>query len=210
MENLKKPSVLLNLLLILIILFLLPKACNGVDDMTTVPPGDKELDSILEASIENLKKNNIISLNEAKEMKENYIINRIRPFKGQLEEMYGQGFKETQNVWFHIDTIETYLSYLKQKSKNVEGLIFYYGVKPSGKSKNHQTFFIAPTKQNGDNQYGFTIIGGNEVFLKDEFGIYEEIEQKTEEAGFFSYSSSLQEESLLLNRGSGSPPDNNQ
>ena len=216
MENLKKPSVLLNLLLILIIFFLLPKACKGVDDddMETVSPEEIERDSILKAAREKLFEENIIPLDTAVKIRNKYITDRIKPFKAELEKMYRDpSFEDTRNVWFDINVMEAYIRHVREKAKDVEGLQFYFSVGDAADSaRNHQTFFIAPTKKNGGIQSGFTIIGKKTVFLNERFKDFElNIKQgKVEEAGFFSTTIALQEEEkLLANRGSGAPPHNN-
>jgi len=179
-----------------------PEKPQGANDEET-------RDSILQVAIENLMKNNIISLEEAIEMRNKYISQRIKPFEKQLEKMYGDtSFKETKTIWFDIATIRTYLDFLNKKAANAEGLQFYFSVATNGDSNNHQTFFIAPTKTNGKKQSGFTIVNGEQVFLNTKFNA-DNLSQQSQKAGFLNFSTSLQEESLLLNRGGGSPPNNN-
>ena len=90
---------------------------------------------------------------------------------------------------------------------------FYFGVNPdSGKGKNHQTFFIAPTVTNvvdGDTvQSGYTYKNGKRVFIYKAVKEYlEGQEQAIQKASFFSIMND--DDGYLFNIGKDSPPGGN-
>ncbi len=177
-------------------------------------------DYITQSDIDSLKKNHIIPLKGAKDMHKKYSKDRVRILKDTLKEKYkNKDFKDTRMVWFDIKTIETYIKYVKEESDKVgidpEGLQFYFGVnsdKDSGKKKNHQTFFVAPTTKNvmnGDTiQSGYTLEKGKQIFLYEAFKKYAgESEVDVQKASFFNLMQD--DDGLLLNHGSGTPPGGN-
>ena len=157
----------------------------------------------------------IIPLKEAVDSYKDYGKNRVKILKDTLKVKYGKDFNDSRTVWFDIETIKQYLIYVEEKSKEAgvdpKGIQFYFTVeseKSDGKKKNHQNFFIAPTKSN-DLESGYTLDkDGKIILLKDKFKeIYEpSINQQTEKAGFFS--AIQRDEGLLLNDGIPNPPGN--
>ena len=175
----------------------------------------KETNSITRVDIESMKENHIIPLKEAVKMYDKYTKDRVKILKDTLKKKYGDDFNDTRTVWFDMKTIKAYLKYLEENAGEAEGLQFYFSVDPDnkGKQSNHQTFFIAPTIKNvidGDTiQSGFTVENGKRIFLYEAFKKDMEINhQNMQKASFFSLMQD-DEEGLLLNKGSGNPPYNN-
>jgi hypothetical protein len=181
---------------------------------------NNETDYITQSDINSLKKEHIIPLKEAVDMYKKYDKDRVKILKDTLKEKYkNKDFKDTRMVWFDIKTIEAYIKYVKEESNKAgidpEGLQFYFGVnkdKTTGKKKNHQTFFVAPTVKNiidrDTIQSGFTIENGQQIFLYEVFKKYTgESEINVQKASFFSLID--HHDGLILNVGTGTPPDNN-
>lgn len=153
----------------------------------------------------------IIPLKDAIDSYKDYGKNRVKILKDTLKAKYGKDFKDTRTVWFDIETLKQYLIYVEEKSKDAgiepQGIQFYFTVnseKTEGKKKNHQTFFIAPTKTD-DLESGYTLLDGKVVLLKDKLKSDETSpEQRTEKAGFFSIMQGR--DGLLLNDGVPNPP----
>lgn len=177
-----------------------------------------EKDNISQRDIDLMKENHIISLNEAVSMYKKYSKDRANILKDTLKKKYGRDFQDTKMVWLDIKTIKAYLKYIEDESEkadiNPEGLQFYFAVnsdKETGKKKNHQTFFVAPTVKNlmnGDSiQSGFTLKNGKQLFLYEAFKKNaNSTNQNVQKANFFSLA---QEDGLLLNRNDNSPPGTN-
>jgi len=157
----------------------------------------------------------IIPLKDAVDSYKDYGKNRLKILKDTLKIKYGKDFNDTRTVWFDIETLKQYLIYVEEKSKEAgvdpKGLQFYFTVeseKSEGKKKNHQNFFIAPTKSN-DLESGYTLDkDGKVILLKEKLKeIYKTTaSQSTEKAGFFSLQ--YEDEGLLLNDGVPNPPGN--
>lgn len=157
----------------------------------------------------------IIPLKDAVDSYKDYGKNRLKILKDTLKIKYGKDFNDTRTVWFDIETLKQYLIYVEEKSKEAgvdpKGLQFYFTVeseKSEGKKKNHQNFFIAPTKSN-DLESGYTLDkDGKVILLKEKLKeIYKTTaSQSTEKAGFFSLQD--EDEGLLLNDGVPNPPGN--
>ncbi len=167
-----------------------------------------------------LKENHIIPLKKAVGMYKKYSKDRVKILKDTLKKKYkNKDFEDTRMVWIDIKTMKAYLKYVEDESSkagiDLEGLQFYFGVnsdKDSGKKKNHQTFFVAPTKENvinGDTiQSGYTLENSNIVFLYEAFKKYNNsTDQNIQKASFFSLMQG--DDGLLLNKTGQSPPDNN-
>jgi len=174
-----------------------------------------KIDMVSQSNIDSLKKNHIIPLKEAVNMYKKYSKDRVKILKDTLKKKYGKDFNDTRSVWFDIQTIKAYIKYIEEESSDVEGLQFYFSVnndKVNGKKKNHQTFFVAPTKENvinGDTiQSGYTLENGNIVFLYEAFKKYSNsTDQNIEKASFFTLVQD--DKGLLLNDGDDNPPGNN-
>jgi len=153
----------------------------------------------------------IIPLKEAVDSYKVYGKNRVEILKDTLKKKYGKDFNDSRTVWFDIETLKQYLIYVEEKSKdagvNPKGIQFYFTVnseKTEGKKKNHQTFFIAPTKTD-DLESGYTLLDGNVVLLKDKLKSNQTSpDQRTEKAGFFTIMQGR--DGLLLNDGVPNPP----
>jgi len=157
----------------------------------------------------------IIPLKDAVDQYKDYGKNRVKILKDTLKKKYGKDFSDSRTVWFDLETIKQYILHIEEESEKVglnpKGLQFYLGVessKASGKKKNHQTFFIAPTKTD-DLESGYTILDGKVVLLKDKLKERYESSpnQRAEKASFFAIM--LQEDGLLLNGGRPNPPGGN-
>jgi len=174
-------------------------------------PSQEHANGITQQDIELMKENHIIDLKDAVKAYDKYSKQRIKILKDTLKKKYGTNFKDTRTVWFDIKTIKAYIKYIEKNTSEAEGLQFYYSVNPdnSGKQKNHQTFFIAPSMKNvinGDTiQSGYTIENGKTIFLYEAFKKYSESNQTSvQKASFFS---ALQDDDgFLLNDGELGPP----
>lgn len=155
----------------------------------------------------------IIPLKDAVKAYKDYGKNRVKILKDTLQTKYGKDFSDSRTVWFDIETLKQYLIYVEEKSKEAgvdpKGIQFYFTVeseKSEGKKKNHQNFFIAPTKTN-DLESGYTLDKDGKVILLNEIlkEIYETTANRTtEKAGFFTLID--EDEGLLLNEGVPNPP----
>jgi hypothetical protein len=182
-------------------------------------PNQKLSDNITQTDIASMKENHIIPLKEAVKMYDKYSKDRDKILKDTLRKKYGNNFNDTRMVWLDIKTMKAYLKYVEEESSKAgidpEGLQFYFAVnsdKDTGKKKNHQTFFIAPTMKNlmnGDSiQSGFTIENGERIFLYEAFKKYvETTNQNVQKASMFSMPPA--DDGLLLNDTSGTPPGGN-
>lgn len=182
--------------------------------LTSCEPRQEHSGGITQKDIEAMKENHIIPLKNAVKMYKKYTKERVKILKDTLKKKYGNDFSDTRTVWFDINTIKAYLKYLEDNASEAEGLQFYFSVDldDKGKQSNHQTFFIAPTLKNiidGDTiQSGYTVDKGKRVFLYEAFKEYlERSEANIQKASFFNIMQG--EGGLLLNRGDGTPPGNN-
>ena len=160
----------------------------------------------------------IIPLKDAIDSYKDYGKSRNNILKDTLRKKYKDDkFEDTRMVWFDIETIKQYLIYVEEESKKAgvdpKGIQFYFSVnseKASGKKKNHQSFFIAPTIARDSVQSGYTLdSNGKVILLKDKLkDVYElSPNQRTEKAGFFAIM--LEDKGLLLNDGNDTPPGGN-
>lgn len=175
-------------------------------------------DQITEADIKEMKKDHLITLEEAVKAHKKYGKDRVKILKDTLKEKYkDKDFNDTRNVWVDIKTLKAYIQYIEDNASDSEGFQFYFSVnsdKASGKKKNHQTFFIAPTVQNiisGDTiQSGFTVKNGKRIFLYEEFKKYLEGSQSNvQKAGFLSSIQPPDEDGYLFNETIPNPPGGN-
>ena len=123
-------------------------------------------------------------------------------------------FEDTRKVWFDLTDIKAYIQYVESKSaeKGItpKGLQIYFSVYPNDKSKygdsrDHQTFFIAPT-ESSDQESGYTIDEkGNIVYLKDRLKAMSDENINQQKASFITLFAQG-DDGLLLNEGSSSPP----
>ncbi len=176
----------------------------------TQPPQTHE-DQITDKDIIALRENHIISLKDAVKSYKKYGQERSKILKDTLKKKYGGNFTDSRSVWIDIKTIKTYLSYLEKTSKDsIEGLQFYFNVdlEDQGNKKNHQSFFVAPTKKNGNKQSGFTIVKGETRFLYEAFKESQETSGNNVQKGSF-FSFMQEEDGLLLNKGVPNPPGDN-
>ncbi len=164
----------------------------------------------------------IVPLEDAIQMYNGYSLKRIDPLKSSLRKKYGERFNDTRIITIDLETMKQYISYIEEKSKDLdvtpEGLQFYFGVYPNSEDmkdsiKNHQTFFIAPSTSNNNVQSGYTLESIGEkvqiVYLKDKLKNSSDKalqNQKVEKASFFTTTTIVQEDGLLLNRGVPNPP----
>ena len=190
-----------------------------VSVMISCEPNQKQVEDITRADIELMEENHIIPLKEAVKMYDKYSKDRVKILKDTLKKKYGSDFKDTRMVWLDIKTMKAYLKHVEDESNKMgidpEGLQFYFAVnsdKDSGKKKNHQTFFVAPTMKNlmnGDSiQSGYTIENGERIFLYEAFKkSIQSTNQNIQKAAFFSLMQ--RSDGLLLNDTTGTPPGSN-
>ena len=163
----------------------------------------------------------IISLDEAKELCENYENRRI---PGILKfEMAENGSEEkfvpTQFVAFDLETIKGYIAYVEQEAAKAnvqpDGIRIYLGnYGKEGRDPNRNTVFILPTAQIGKEYGGFYIDGTDAKLIR---GYWPGGENSGQEGGDKSKASFLPNlnaslmqgaGSLILNIGNGGPPPN--
>ncbi len=183
-------------------------------------PSQEHADAITQKDINVMVENHIIPLSEAVHMYKKYDKERVKILKDTLEKKYKDPkFNDTRMVWIDIKTMKAYLKYIEDESSKAgidpEGLQFYFGVnsdKDTGKKKNHQTFFVAPTSKNvmnGDTiQSGYTLKDHKQFFLYEAFKKYNNsTNQNVQKASFFSLMQG--DKGLLLNDTTGTPPGDN-
>jgi len=98
-------------------------------------------------------KKHIISIERAKMLKNEYLTKRKNLFQRQLRSIYNDStFEETEFVWFSIESMKSYLSFIDNIQKNhpeedVSGLRIYFMTYPgsSRKYKGQQSVFMVPT-----------------------------------------------------------------
>lgn len=208
MKNFKPFLSKIFTLFIVILLIISCSSCEKQQD-------DSNL--VTQEDIEAMKAEHLISLNNAVKSYKKYDKDRVKILKDTLEKKYKDPkFKDTRMVWFDIKDVRAYLKYLEQETADAEGLAFYFSVnsdKASGKKKNHQTFFIAPTISNvvdGDTiQSGYTIDKGQRIFLYTKYKNKraEATDENLQKASFFSLVQN--DEGYLFNEGKDSPPGGN-
>ncbi len=165
----------------------------------------------------------IIKTDTAVNMYHNYEKHRINILKDTLRAIYNDDFNDTRRVWFDLKTLKNYIAYVEKRSAEnkitPEGLQFYFSVyskHKEGDQKNHQTFFIAPTTKHEGKQSGYTL---HEVDRKPQLLYLKTIlnngryapsqSQHMEKASFFSMATFRDEDGLLYNDGTSSPPEDN-
>ncbi|MEM8928664.1 MAG: hypothetical protein AAGC45_10705 [Bacteroidota bacterium] len=163
----------------------------------------------------------IISLDEAKELCQNYEIRRIPGIKNfEAAQTNAEGkFIPTQYVTFDLETIRQYLDYLEQEAKRAnvvpDSLRIYlgnYGNK--GKDPNRNTVFILPTAEIGKGYGGFYIDNEGQAKLIRNYWPKEgengdrDGESKSKASFVPTFNASLMQSggSLVMNRGSAGPP----
>ena len=190
----------------------------AITSISCEKPPQPELDEnrITQKDIQTMKDVHLITLNQAVKAYKKYGKDRVKILKDTLKEKYkNKDFNDTRNVWVDIKTLKAYIQYIENNASDSEGFEFYFSVnsdKASGKKKNHQTFFIAPTVQNvmdGDTiQSGFTVKNGKRVFLYEEFKKHvEQGKTNVQKASFFS--SMQDKDGYLFNEVAPSPPGGN-
>ncbi|MDJ0644737.1 MAG: hypothetical protein QNJ57_02035 [Flavobacteriaceae bacterium] len=170
---------------------------------------------ISQDDIDSMIANHIISLKDAEKMYKKYSSDRVKILKDTLKKKYKDSkFEDTRMVWFDITDMKAYIKYVEDKSAEVgvtpKGLQVYFSVYPNnqskyGDSKDHQTFFIAPTETT-DQQSGYTLDSNDKIIylrdvLKDKIS---EERQSAQKAGYFAIRRNG--DGLLYNDGSSSPP----
>lgn len=165
----------------------------------------QQTNQITQEDIEAMKKEHLISLNDAVKMYHKYDKLRIKFTKDSLKKRYGDSFQDTRAVWFDIKSIKAYIQYVEENASDAEGFQFYFGVSPNNtrRGKNHQSFFIAPTVKNGDIQSGFTVKNGKRIFLYEAFKESKE-KNDAQKASFFNLIQG--DDGYLFNSGEENPP----
>lgn len=176
---------------------------------------------------------NIISLNEANAIYDNYSEHRVRliePYETQQRQP-DEKFEASRFVDFDYDALKQYIAYIDQEAeaggvKKITKLRLYFANYPNeekfpnGKKvvhKRQNSIFMVPTLEKGGINYGFFIgDNGNAELIKDwkdssKDGLGFSLDKKQEaQAGFvpnFVLNTSLQgSKSLAFNFGQGGPP----
>jgi hypothetical protein len=176
---------------------------------------------------------NIISLNEANAIYDNYSEHRVRliePYETQQRQP-DEKFEASRFVDFDYDALKQYIAYIDQEAeaggvKKITKLRLYFANYPNeekfpnGKKvvhKRQNSIFMVPTLEKGGINYGFFIgDNGNAELIKDrkdssKDGLGFSLDKKQEaQAGFVPnlvLNTSLQgSKSLAFNFGQGGPP----
>lgn len=176
---------------------------------------------------------NIISLNEANAIYDNYSEHRVRliePYETQQRQP-DEKFEASRFVDFDYDALKQYIAYIDQEAeaggvKKITKLRLYFANYPNeekfpnGKKvvhKRQNSIFMVPTLEKGGINYGFFIgNNGNAELIKDwkdssKDGLGFSLDKKQEaQAGFapnLVLNTSLQgSKSLAFNFGQGGPP----
>jgi len=188
----------------------------------------------------NKKPNNIIQSDFAQEIYHLYDKREALINKVVGEDREGNEFRATRSLFYDIDDLYDYLSYIKKLSEKAEvqpsGLRFYFALYPDdytrkGKDKKYakrQTFFIAPTKEVKDAQgnikhLGYTLDNSFKPILLQEKLDFEQHglgfntesfkHNNYQKAGFFNFTTNAlfqEENSLIANEFTGTPPKGNE
>ena len=163
----------------------------------------------------------IISLEEAKKLCENYERRRI-PGIIEFEKAAGgsEEFVPTQFIAFNLDSLKSYIKYVEQEAKKVnvapDSLRIYlanYG--QEGRDPNRNTVFILPTAKVGGDYGGFYIDGDEAKLIRNYWPKNEndgqEGEPRSKAAFLPNFNTSLFQGggSLILNYGNTGPPPSN-
>jgi len=208
MKKLKVPNVTLVLLSIALIAM---GACNEQ------PKKDGEPEMITEEVEEVEAPEEIISLDEAKTLCENYENRRIPSIvKLEMEENDdGEKFIPTQFVAFNLETLKTYIKYVEQEAQKAkvapDSLRIYLGnYGKEGRDPNRNTVFVLPTAKIGDDYGGFYIgTDGQAKLIRDYWPKGgQEGEPKSKASFVPNFNASLMQGggSLVMNRGNSGPP----
>ena len=161
----------------------------------------------------------IISLDEAKTLCENYETRRIpgiRSFEKEAGDTEGE-FIPTQFVAFNLKTLKQYIKYVEQEAGKAkvapDSLRIYLGnYGKEGKDPNRNTVFILPTAEIGKEYGGFYIGEDGEAKLIRNY--WPKSDEDGQEGGAKSEASLLPvfpmmmngDGSLVMNRGGSGPP----
>ena len=163
----------------------------------------------------------IISLDKAKELCENYENRRIpiiKEFEAANNGSNGN-FTPVQFIAFDLETIKNYVKYVEQEASRAkvkpDSLRIYLGnYGEEGRDPNRNTVFILPTAKVGENYGGFYIEDNGQAKLirdywpkaNDEGG--QEGEPRSKASFMPSFNTTLMQGggSLVLNFGQGGPP----
>lgn len=198
----------------LTIALILLAACN--------PQSKKEAEPAMTQEVEEVDPpKEIISLDEAKELCENYENRRVpNIIKFEMAESGSEEkFVPTQFVAFKLETLKTYIKYVEQEAQKAkvapDSLRIYLGnYGKEGRDPNRNTVFVLPTAQVGSDYGGFYIGEDGQAKLirnywpKDGENGGQEGEPKSKASFMPTFSTSLMQGggSLVMNRGSSGPP----
>lgn len=165
---------------------------------------------------------NIISSRMARKIFNEY--NQRAKLIDEVEQTDGEGkpFKATRSLFYPVDELRNYLSYIQKISEEAgikpSGYRFYFAkypdeYEPRKLYSKRQTIFIAPTLSKEDNQGNTTHLSylfntDKKVILLDEL-LEKGNRQNTQKASFFSIlnSQEIGEVSTIANELGASPPD---
>ncbi len=170
----------------------------------------------------------IISLEESKELYDNYTRNRVECIKTfEMERSDDENFEVARWSAYDFDEVKQYIAFVEQEAKkakvDVSTLRFYFANYPNkekfpdGKPVVHprqNSIFIVPTIKVDGQNFGFYIgADGEAKLIKDKIQEYQkglgETNSNTQKA-YASFAPSLApqggDQSLTMNRGSSGPP----
>jgi hypothetical protein len=171
--------------------------------------------------------NNIISLQEADDIYNNYTKHRVAAIESYeaQERASEEAFEAARFVSYDIETIKNYIKFVEQESKKAgvtpNTLRFYFANYPdknnfpSGKKvvhKKQNSIFILPTLSEKGEDYGYYIgSDGKAKYIKDWKANLgdgtEKLKSKSEASFLPSFSNTVySNQSLILNRGQSGPP----
>jgi hypothetical protein len=101
----------------------------------------------------------LIDANRANTIKSEYDSKRLQPLQPILNDIYGNGFQDTEFIWVPLKKLEAYVKYIKAIDKanpnhDVSGVRFYFAAYPNETSERYpgqQTGFMVPTVRTGYN-----------------------------------------------------------
>lgn len=194
---------------------LLIGACNEQPKEETPTPSALSAEQEIEAPKE------IISLDEAKVLCENYERRRIPSILEfeSTENANQEKFIPTQFVAFKLETLKSYIKYVEQEAKKAkvtpDSLRIYLGnYGNSGEDPNRNTVFVLPTAQIGKGYGGFYIGDNGEAKLirdywpKEDGNGLDGNQTKSKASMLPTLNTSLMQGggSLIMNRGNAGPP----
>lgn len=166
----------IGLLMTAILLVTLFTFCTDDLDVDT-----NETDNIISAVNQDILSDHLISTNKALSMQSNFLRNQYADITN-ANELQTQRYVETKYVWWSVEVLEEYLSYLKELEKahsmDIDGVRFYFGSYNEGletsdvgltkKFKNRMGIFTVPTIPSETINNEYEVMNHNGIYISEQ------------------------------------------